>query len=371
MRYKGIIQVIKGLFFLYLFLLSIKFLGEGLGHFTGFCGSLIAVSNNRFIGLFIGILVTSIAQSSSVTTSIVVGLVSIGRLPIPNAIPIIMGANIGTTVTALLVSLGHITRKEEFRKAFSAAVLHDFFKVILVFILLPIEILTGYLEKAAGALASVLAPSGSEGIRFTGPIKLLVNPVAKYIKGNIFNPIFSNESVSSIAVCITALILLFVSLYFITKIMKSAMLKKAEVFLDRTIGKAPILGLMLGLIVTAIIQSSSVTTAILVPMVAAGIMNLEQMFPIELGANIGTTVTALLASLTGEISGLTIALCHLLFNVTGVVLVYPIPAIRRIPVRMASAFSELVYRNRAYAFVYVGGVFFAIPCLLIFWQKIF
>ena len=126
---------------IYLFLLSIKLLGHSFKLFgKEFAESMLQMTSNPFTGLIIGIVSTSIIQSSSTTTSIVVGLVAGSVLNLDTAIPIIMGANIGTTITNALVSFGHISRKAEFRRAFSAAIVHDFFNLFSVIVLFPIEL---------------------------------------------------------------------------------------------------------------------------------------------------------------------------------------------------------------------------------------
>ena len=109
-------KIISVLFFLYLFFVSISLMSHAFKGFgSGFAERLIATTSNPFVGLFIGILATSIIQSSGTTTSMVVVLVASGTLSVRSAIPIVMGANIGTTVTCTLVALTHITRKEEFK----------------------------------------------------------------------------------------------------------------------------------------------------------------------------------------------------------------------------------------------------------------
>ena len=155
---------------LYVFLVSVKLLGTGFEMIGGgFSERLIATTSNPFVGLFIGILATSLVHSSSTTTSTVVGFVAAGMLSIESAVPIIMGANIGTTVTCATVSLGHIRRPEEFRRAFAAASVHDFFNLMSVAILFPLEIATGFLAKSARLLSRFLV--GSEGIAFASPVK--------------------------------------------------------------------------------------------------------------------------------------------------------------------------------------------------------
>jgi len=103
-----------------------------------------------------------------------------------------------------------------------------------------------------------------------------------------------------------------------------------------------------------------------VPLVGAGILTLEAVFPFTLGANIGTTVTAMLASLaTGNLAAVTVAFAHLFFNLTGIAIIYPLKFVRQIPLGMARSLATLTSRNRAYALVYVIGVFYAIPLALI------
>lgn len=124
---------------------------------------------------------------------------------------------------------------------------------------------------------------------------------------------------------------------------------------------------LVGLVATVMVQSSSITTSMVVPLVGAGILTVEAVFPYTLGANVGTTVTAMLASMaTGNVAAVTVAFAHLFFNVTGVVLVYPVPAIRRVPIRLAQGLARLTSRNRLYAILYVALVFYLIPLALIF-----
>jgi len=360
-------RLVGFLVFLYLFLVSVKLLGTGFQMFGGgFAEQLISSTSNPFVGLFIGILATSIIQSSSTTTSTVVGFVSAGVLTIENAVPIIMGANIGTAVTSTIVSLGHVTRKEEFRRAMAAGTVHDFFNLFTVVILFPIELATGFLRRSAQALTSFLV--GTEGLTFASPVKKVVGPAVHLVVSTV-EKIAAGHA--ALVVAILGILLLFFSLYFIVRYAKRMALKRAEVVLDRFIGKSGIAGMVLGCAVTATIQSSSVTTSLMVPLAGAGIVRLEQIFPITLGANLGTTVTALLASLAGDVRGLTIALVHLLFNVCGILLVYPLRPIRRIPLFLATRLGDAAARAKRNAFFFIIGVFFVLPTLMIFLSKVF
>jgi sodium-dependent phosphate cotransporter len=147
---KTFVKVLLVVISLYFFLVSIGLMGKAFKGFgKDFAETLLQTTSNPFIALFVGILATSLVQSSSTTTSIVVGMVASGVITVGNAVPIIMGANIGTTVTNTLVSLGHITRREEFKRAVSGATVHDFFNLMCVAILFPLELATGFLQKFA------------------------------------------------------------------------------------------------------------------------------------------------------------------------------------------------------------------------------
>ena len=125
--------------------------------------------------------------------------------------------------------------------------------------------------------------------------------------------------------------------------------------------------MLFGVAMTVMVQSSSITTSMIVPLIGAGIITLEQVFPFTLGANVGTTVTAMLAALaTGNIAAVTVAFAHLFFNLTGIALVYPLPPIRKIPLKMARALAEMTSKSRFYAIAYVILVFYVFPLILIF-----
>jgi sodium-dependent phosphate cotransporter len=350
----------------YAFLVSVKLMGTGCEMFgAGFAERLISTTSNPFLGLFIGILSTSIVQSSSLTSSMVVGFVSSGLLTVTNAVPIIMGANIGTTVTCALVSLGHVGRKEDFRRAFSAASVHDFFNIITVVILFPLEIATGYLSRTATVISRFLA--GGEGVSFANPVKAAVDPVVQAAVRGIRT---LGGTHAALIVAVLGFTLLVVSLLLLVKLTKAVALGRAEVVIDRILGRGGLAGIVVGAILTGIIQSSSVVTSLLVTLAGAGIVTLEQIFPVTLGANIGTTVTALLASLAGDARGLTIAIVHTLFNVTGVLIVYPYPRFRRIPLFLARKLADAAVRSKKNLVFFLVGLFYAVPGLFILIDKL-
>ena len=366
------VLIVTGL--LYCFLVSIGVMESAFKGFgKGFAESLISTTSNPFIGLFIGILATSIVQSSSTTTSVVVGMVGSGVMQIPCAIPIVMGANIGTTVTNTLVSLGHVSRRDEFRRAMAGATVHDFFNLICVSVLFPLEMLTGYLQKTATLMSKMFNNVG--GIKFTSPIKMATEPAVHLIRDCIqwlCGLVSSSSIFANVFVLIASFFLLFFSLYFLVRVMRALVVKRAEIVLNNVISRSALLGFIAGLFFTIIVQSSSVTTSLMVPLVAAGILTVEAAFPITIGANIGTTTTAILASFaTGNISAIVIAFAHFLFNLTGAVCIYPIKWFRMIPIHLAKSLGNLAAEKRRYAIAYVLCVFFIIPALLILISKVF
>jgi sodium-dependent phosphate cotransporter len=346
---------------LYVFLASISLLGSGfkaLG--AGFAENLIRTTNNPFVALFIGILATTAVQSSSITTSTVVGFVASGMLSIEHAVPIIMGANIGTTVTNTIVSLGHLTRGQEFRRAFAAGTVHDFFNLIAAAILFPLELATGFLRKGASALANLL--TGGESVKFASPIKAIIKPAVKAVQ-HALEGIAGDHA--PVIMVVLGLLLLFASLYLLVRFTRAMAMGRAEVVIDRVMGRSGAAGIAVGAGLTAVVQSSSITTSVLVPLAGAGIAKIEKIFAVTLGANIGTTITALLASLAGDVRGLTIALVHLLFNIVGILLIYPWPKTRQIPIRLAGRLADAAVKRKRNVLFFVAGVFYVVPALVI------
>jgi sodium-dependent phosphate cotransporter len=345
---------------LYLFLVGVKMLEGGvklLGSDTA--GGLFDGITNPIAALFVGTLATVLVQSSSVTTATIVGLVAAGQLDIGIAVYMVMGANIGTTVTNTIVSLAHARKSEEFKLAFSAATMHDFFNLIAVAVFLPLEYFTGFLLNTATWLTDLL-PVGADAT-FNSPIKGAVKWGANLIEG-AFEAFIENPTTLGITFIVVGIVIIFITLMYITKNMRMLIATRIENSINAALAKSGLVGMGVGVLVTVAVQSSSITTSILVPLVASGILLVRNAYPITLGANIGTTVTALLAALaTGVASGMTIALVHLLFNVFAIVLIYPIPKIRYIPVMLAEKLADIAANKKWVAIAYVGGMFIVIP----------
>ena len=329
----------------------------------GFAENLLKATDSPIVALLTGILATSLVQSSSTVTSLTVALVASGTLPVAQAVPIIMGANVGTTVTNTIVSMGHITRKEEFRRAMAGATVHDFFNMFAVLLLFPLEIMFGIISRSAEYLTSGL--TGVGGANLLSPLKAVVAPITDFM-------IMVLQEIGWL-VLVVGLLMLFMALRYLVVLLKSMMMGRTEKILHKYIFGAPLAAMACGVVLTFLVQSSSVTTSIIVPLVGAGILTVRQIFPYTLGANIGTTLTALLAALslaganaeTG-VYGITIAFAHLLFNIFGILLIYGIKPLREIPLKMADWMGWLAYKNRVYAFIYLISLFFLLPLLLEF-----
>jgi len=359
------IRIVAVVGLLYLFLVGVKSLESGIKAFGADASErLFSNISNPVAGLFAGVLATVLVQSSSVTTSTIVGLVGGGVLPLSSAVPMIMGANIGTTVTNTLVSVGHIRQGQEFKRAFAGATVHDFFNLLTVAIALPLELATGFLSKSAAALTEVFrgqdalsgaAPSSS-------PIKEAVGYPVDVIK-DALEGAGMGTGVEGTLLLVVGIGLIFVALAMITRNMKMVMAGRIEQSLNTMLDKGAGIGAMvLGMAITVAVQSSSITTSILIPMVGAGILTLKNAFPVTLGANVGTTITALLASVAAESpEGLTIALVHTLFNLFGILVFYPLPAMRNIPIRLAVGLAELAQKNKGWVLGYVVGLFVVLP----------
>jgi solute carrier family 34 (sodium-dependent phosphate cotransporter) len=359
------------LLLLYIFLVGITLMSstfKAMG--KGEADALLDGLKSPFAGLAVGILATVLVQSSSLTTSIVVTAVAGNVLPLDVAVYTIMGCNIGTTVTNTLVSLGHARQDAEFKRAFAGATMHDFFNLMAIAVFMPVEMATGFLKSLAGTVSHWLMAGEIGGGKFDSPIKasfkFVAKPIEKFFLDD-FGPWLGLPTWAAGTVAILlALGMLFVALVMITKLMRSLMAKNLEKGLNAILGKSGILAIFIGMAMTVAVQSSSITTSLMVPLFAAGILTLEHGFPVTLGANIGTTVTGLIAALgvtTHQEAALTIALVHFFFNLFSTLLIYPFPAVRHIPIHIARRLAELTSRSRAYAILYVVVVFFLIPLL--------
>jgi len=365
-------RVVLAAVFLFVFLIGISTLSGGIkGLGKDSIDSFITAASNPFLGLVTGILATTLAQSSSVTTSLIVAMVASGKLPFEIAIPMIMGANIGTTVTNTIAALAQTGRRTEFRRAFAAATCHDFFNYLVVVVLLPLEIATGFLAKSSGYLNKLL-PAIESSSNYKSPFKIVLKFFVSGIKSGI-SSFTEDKAIVSVVMIIAGVALIFGALTMIVRVMKSLVLSKAERVINKLLNRGATGGLfsiIVGIVLTISVQSSSITTSLMVPLAGAGLVRIWQVFPVTVGANIGTTVTALIASLavTGDNANVArqIALVHLLFNLTGMAFFYIPKPTRKIPMYASQQLARVASKSRRWALLYVLLAFYGVPALLVF-----
>ncbi|MEM1242527.1 MAG: Na/Pi symporter [Cyanobacteria bacterium P01_H01_bin.26] len=349
----GTLLAIYGLF------ASISFLNLGFQSILGpEAEELLALATNPWLGLLLGILATALIQSSSIVTTLLVTLVA-GGLPIATAIPMVMGANLGTTITNTLVSLGYIGDDDSFERGFAAATIHDCFNLIALLIFFPLELLLHPLERLSLWLLS--HSTGLPAIPVGSPVDWLLQPVGglmAYGINSLSGPwdalLLFGVSVGGLMVCVTTL----------GWLLKRWLDAPAQAAIRWAMGRGSSLGLVTGAGVTAMVQSSSMTTSLAVPLAGSGLVTLTDIYPFVLGANIGTCITALLATLSLNSSvALQLALVHLAYNLLAVLLIYGLPVLRSLPLTMAKTLAQATRQYRLVAIAYVIGMFFVLPFL--------
>lgn len=343
---------------LYLFLVGVSGMGHAFKLFgEDFSLRILTATSNPLTALCIGILATSLVQSSSTSTSIIVGMVAGGALSLDAAIFMIMGANVGTSITSMLVSLGHIHRLGELRRAFAAASVHCFFNLFAVALLFPLEWSTGFLARSAALFADAFADLG--GMRLSNPLKAATEPAIEWLAW------ISQQS--GIVMLLLTVALTYGMLICIVKLLRSLVLKKLEQFFDAHLFRNSGRAMLFGLLLTFAVQTSSVPTALVVPLAGAGVLRLMQVYPFCLGANLGTTLTAMLAALaTGMELAVVAAFAHLIFNICGILIIWTIPAIRRVPVKIAEAMGNIAGKNRYFPLPVIALIYFILPASVLY-----
>lgn len=407
-------------FFLYFFLVGLDLLGEAAKALTGCVAGGLFKDSNPIAGLMIGILATVLLQSSSTTTSIIVTMVGSG-LSVQAAIYMIMGANIGTSVTNTIVAMGQLGDGDQLERAFAGATVHDMFNFLSVLILLPIEVITGYLYHLTKAM---LPSSTQKGETWESPIKVITNAITKAVivanknvisdvaegkvtscdeyyptacpggrtykgctkvgiiscnKKNNSCPAFfqvgayyHDDQVSAGVTLFIALCVLIGALIGLVALLQKMLLGMSARVIYKATNVNGYIGMVIGCVITMLVQSSSITTSTLTPLVGLGVIRLEQMFPLTLGANIGTTVTGLLASMVSDsVNSIQVALCHLFFNISGIIIWYPIPFMRQIPLNLARMLGKCTRYWKFFPAVYIGIAFFILPIILLLISSLF
>lgn len=321
--------------------------------------SVIEATQNPFAALFAGLLVTALIQSSSTTSALTVAMVASGAISFQSAVPVIMGANIGTTITSTIVSLGFINKKKEFKRAVSAGTYHCFFNVLTVLILFPLEYYYGFLSSAASWIGNtIFAIFGSREANLPGttwtPFNRLTDFLVAHVPGGV-------------VLVVISFILLVVSILIFRRLISNLLKAQSPENFSRFFFAGEIKSFFWGLVTTAAIRSSTITTSVVVPLVAKKIVKLRMAAPFIMGANIGTTITAFIAALlNSNNSAINLAIAHFLFNLIGVIFFFPIPALKKIPLWLSESLGKLTLRHRIAGFLFILFTFFIIPFALIY-----
>ncbi|XP_053408236.1 sodium-dependent phosphate transport protein 2B-like [Mercenaria mercenaria] len=439
------------LLLLYIFICSLDFLSSAFrilgGKTAGGVFNNSEILGNPIAGLMIGILSTVLVQSSSTSTSVIVTMVASGIINVEPAIPMVMGANIGTSVTNTIVSMAQSSDRREFRRAFAGATVHDMFNWLTVIVLLPLEWATGYLCRFTGLIVSACKLESSEASKqellkaLTKPFTSLVVKVDKKVITKIaeghdeyrnkslikkycvfeeqevlknvtmetnvtlivngtptsqlmntttlvtvtekvpvekcfslFSHLEINETLAGVLLLIFSLAILCTCLVGMVKLLHSILQGSIAKVIKKTLNAdfpgcfswlTGYVAMLVGAVMTILVQSSSVFTSALTPLVGIGMIKLERMYPLTLGSNIGTTGTGLLAAMAASGDrlpiALQIALCHLFFNISGILLFYPIKPMRNLPIKCAKFLGTVTAEYRWFAIAYLILMFVLLP----------
>jgi solute carrier family 34 (sodium-dependent phosphate cotransporter) len=353
---------------IYLLICAVSIISGGFaGLGSDAAHTMFAFAAHPWVGLSVGVLGTVLIQSSTTTTAITVSAVGSGALPIHGAIPIILGANVGTTVTTSLVALTFIGNRTEFRRALGASTVHDFYNWLAVLIFFPIELIWHPLERISGRLTDALYgtdwlpnPAHFNIIRaVTRPVEHAVIHATSHV-GSTLGPLLT---------IVIGAGLILVAVRYLGKLLKLLMVGRARDILVKAVGRNPYLGMASGMGVTVVTQSSTITTSVLVPFAGAGILTPSQIYPVVVGSNLGTTFTVVFAAfaVVGQDAkiGLQAAFVHLIYNFFAIIVIYVIPILRPVPLFCAENLARIASERRWVLGAYLGTVFVALPALII------
>ena len=339
-----------------MFLTSIQLLSMSFIYLSeGIIAVIINATSNPIIGLFIGLLATSILQSSSTTTSIVIAAVASGSLTLENTIPIVIGANIGTTITSTIISMSYLNKTKEFKRAVAAGTVHDIFNILLVIMIFPLEIKYGFLSNSCQYLASLIHMQSGSVVEISVQSSLLSEFVSTI-----------GQAIHPLILPIVAMVGIFGSVKLISNFLYKELIGKSKERFETIVFRTPIKSFSWGLILTAIIQSSSISTSLIVPIVATRKVKLKTAFQFIIGANLGTTLTAIIAATFKSEAAIALAFVHFLFNLIGVIIFLAVPGLRKLPVILAKKLGRVSMKYRFASIVYILFTFFILPFTLIY-----
>ena len=433
-------QAIICLLMLYTFIVGLKLIGTSMKVLSGPSMDALFehIKGKPLEGLATGILATVLVQSSSTTTAITVVLAGLEKISVSDAVPVIFGANIGTSVTSSLIALVHIKAKDvnEYPRAFAGAVVSDVFNFLGVMVFLPLHlIIKAFSTSGVGLFDGVTAllVAGVKKSKFgkIKPIKIITGPVIDlFLKLNkkVYVPLTEagrptleskhpfvddktgktyfgidyeiNNNATKLAIAerlydkhvangslikggilsgcsntvggflglLIALTIVICSLLVMVSALKKITFGKARKSIMKALDMNAYLAVIIGIIATLAVQSSSIVTSTLVPLVAVGSLRLDKSLPMCIGSNIGTCGTAMIAALASDDIrlGFQIALVHLFFNLFTFVTFFPIEKIRNVPLGIAKQFGKAAAVNKSIPFMYMGYCYILSPAILFF-----
>ncbi|KRY70016.1 Sodium-dependent phosphate transport protein 2A [Trichinella pseudospiralis] len=410
---RTIILLILLLACLYFFICSLDLMTDGFkllgGHTIADAFRSNTILKSPVAILMIGIVVTAILQSSSTVTSIAVVMVGAEAFTVEQAYYVIMGSNVGTAVTSTIVALFSSGDRGRFEKAFAAAVIHDLYNWMGVVVLFPLEVITsalfgqGAIVSLTGLMVKNLEPGTLQDSEFfqkiIDPFTHLIFQADDEVLTNRSLGIVTNQSVVK-RICYDSLnhspfvlnldwpdtsiggLLLFISLVLLicclsgmVKVLNQLLGGGMQRILQKSLNfqlrgrwswATGYVCILLGAMVTLVVQSSSIVCSTMIPLVALDVLSLERFWVYEVGADVGTTGTAIFAALATETlkTPLQLAFCHFCFNFISIFLFYSIPPVRRIPLAAAAFLGRTSARYRWFAFVYIFGTFIIFPLIV-------
>jgi len=328
---------------------------------------LFDLATNPVIGLLIGIIATASIQSSTTVTALTITAVGTGGISVEVAIPIILGANLGTTITPQIVAFSYLGHRRSFRRAFSSAALHTWFNAIMVVVAFVLELAFQPLRKFAGMVSDSVVGDGA-----TGTARELADAFSPLIDAlgtaGLLGSLFPPRAAAVMAILVGTLLIL-AAVRLINAQLAILTAATTRTLLERSSGASDALGVLSGLFTTMAVNASSVTVSSVLPFVVSKAIKLREALAITLGANVGTTLMSLLAALAvpGPMGALAVqaALVHVSFNVVGTLLVLIIPPLREWIIRLAKLSGRLALRGYLTAAATMVAFYFAVPALVI------
>ncbi|PIC17706.1 hypothetical protein B9Z55_023855 [Caenorhabditis nigoni] len=371
--------------------------------------------NDPISAVIVGMLATVVLQSATTTTNILVTMVAANMITVHDAIPVMIGSELGSSLVNAMVSLAYSGKPEQFRRAFSAAILGDVFNICGLFVIFPMEMVTGLIEKVSWWIVDPLI--SEQGLSFktldllTDPINQIILQVNEAellnatIRPEMFAPnhsfvqrcsftngtriyncpyhhLFAYTSLSDknigwivLFISIFCLVMCLVGIvYLIQKLLDGHAANYVRNLLSKECPGMfkPCTGylvMLVGLVVTILIQSNSIFSSSLTPLVGSGVVSLEQMYPLVLGSNIGTTFSGVLAAFSTDPSrfekALHMAMCQVIYNIIGTCLFYIVPCTRKFPVYLSIKLGDITDKYRWFIVVFIITFFLIIPFTII------